>query len=138
MIERHARDSTLGAMTRAAIKHAEEALRTAMLAGNVAALDELIDDELVFVGPAGSVATKEDDLTAYRSGAQTISAHTPRDLTITLHGDDIAITTVVVELEGVVKARRFAGTYRYIRTWRRKHDGAWRILAGAVVAVPDA
>lgn len=125
-------------MTRAAIKHAEDSLRSAMLAGDVEALDRLIDDELVFIGPAGNLATKREDLDHYRTEAQRITSHKPRDLTITLFGDDLAVATVVVALEGQFKDRRFAGSYRYLRTWRRSHDGNWRIIAGAVVAEPDA
>jgi ketosteroid isomerase-like protein len=121
-------------MTRAAIKHAEEALRSAMLAADVEALDRLIDDDLVFIGPTGMLASKRDDLENYRSSAQRITAHRPRELAITLFGDDTAIATVVVALEGELRGHRFAGNYRYVRTWRRSHDGHWRIIAGAVVA----
>lgn len=119
-------------MTRAAIKHAEEALRNAMLEGNVAELDRLIDDELLFLAPDGELATKADDLENYRSGAQTIESHTPRGLTIVLHGEDIAIATVVVDLAGTFRGQRFSGAFRYTRTWRRS-AGAWRIIAGASV-----
>lgn len=124
-------------MTRAAIKHAEEALRNAMLEGDVDALDRLIDDELLFLAPDGALATKADDLENYRSGTQTIESHAPRGLTIVLHGEDIAIATVVVDLAGSFRGQRFSGTFRYTRTWRRSADGAWRIIAGAVVPVID-
>lgn len=125
-------------MTRAAIKHAEEALRSAMLAADVEALDRLLDDELVFIGPTGRVATKREDLDNYRSGAQRITSHEPRELAITLFGDELAVVTVVVALSGEVRDRRFAGRYRYLRTWRRSHDGHWKIISGAVVAEPEA
>lgn len=120
-------------MTRAAIKHAEEALRTAMLAGDVDALDQLLDDDLLFVAPNGDLARKEDDLENYRSKAQSIDSHVPRDLTIALHGEDIAIVSVVVDLAGQFRGQAFAGTFRYTRTWRRAAHGTWRIIGGAVV-----
>lgn len=122
-------------MTRAAIKHAEEALRTAMLAGDVDALDALIDDELLFVAPNGELARKEDDLENYRAKAQSIDSHVPRDLTIALHGEDIAVISVVVDLAGQLRGQRFSGTFRYTRTWRRTREGAWRIIGGGVVAL---
>ncbi|MFO0737220.1 MAG: nuclear transport factor 2 family protein [Labilithrix sp.] len=125
-------------MTRAAIKHAEDALRSAILAADVEALDRLIDDELVFLGPTGTLATKAEDLESYRSAAQRVTAHHPRDLEITLFGEDTAVATLVVALEGEFRGRRIAGDYRYLRTWRRGHDGRWRIIAGAVVGEPDA
>lgn len=121
-------------MTRAAIKHAEEALRAAMLDADVDALDHLIDDALVFVGPTGALATKQEDLENYRSGAQRITSHRPRDLTIVLLGDTVAVVTVVVALEGELRGQRIAGDFRYLRTWLRSNDGGWRIISGAVAA----
>jgi len=121
-------------MTRAAIKHAEEALRTAMLTADVDALDRLIDDDLLFLAPNGDLARKEEDLENYRSKAQTITRHEPRSLTIALFGEDIGVATVVVDLEGTFRGNAFAGAFRYIRTWRRSEAGAWRIIAGAVSA----
>lgn len=122
-------------MTRAAIKHAEDALRTAMLSGDVESLDRLLDDDLLFVAPNGELARKSDDLANYRSGHQSIQKHEPRDLTITLHGEDVAVSSVVVELAGQFRGEAFAATFRYTRTWRRVSSGAWRIIGGAVVGV---
>lgn len=122
-------------MTRAAIKHAEETLRTAMLTGDVESLDRLLDDDLLFVAPNGELARKSDDLDNYRSGHQSIHRHVPRDLVIALHGEDVAVSSVVVELAGELRGEAFAGTVRYTRTWRRASSGAWRIIGGAVVGV---
>ena len=122
-------------MTRAAIKHAEEALRTAMLSGDVESLDRLLDDDLLFVAPNGELARKSDDLDNYRSGNQSIHKHVPRDLVIALHGDDVAVSSVVVELAGQIRGEAFEATVRYTRTWRRGSSGRWRIIGGAVAGV---
>jgi Domain of unknown function (DUF4440) len=42
------------------IRAQEHRLRDAMLAGNVAELDALIDDRLLFVGPDGGVYSKAE------------------------------------------------------------------------------
>jgi ketosteroid isomerase-like protein len=120
-------------MTRAAIKHGEELLRQAMLAGDVEALDQLIHDELLFVGPTGALARKADDLENYRRGRQRMTKIEPRNLVIELFGDDIGVATVLTELEGVFDGSPFSGTFRYIRTWRRE-AGRWQIIGGAVMA----
>jgi ketosteroid isomerase-like protein len=122
-------------MTRAAIKHGEQRLRDAMLASNVDDLDALLDDALVFSTPDGKLVRKDDDLELHRSGAQKLTRLDPRELVVELHGADIGIATALVDLAGTFHGEPFAGTYRYVRTWRRDESGAWRVIAGAVVPV---
>ena len=49
------------------IRELEERLRLAMLASNVSELDDLIDDELLFVGPDGHVYSKAAASTVYQA-----------------------------------------------------------------------
>jgi len=51
---------------RAEIEPYEAALRAAILANDVDALDALLDDDLIFTIPSGQVISKHDDLSAHR------------------------------------------------------------------------
>jgi hypothetical protein len=112
----------------------EERLRAAMLAGDVAELDRLIADDLAFVGPDGTVATKEDDLAGHRSGAIRFEsiAYGERHTRV-LEG--AVFTTVVADLVVWVNGQRFAGPYRYLRAWRTLPSG-WQIVGGQVSPLP--
>ncbi len=125
-------------MTRAAIKHGEEHLRRAMLAGDGVALALLFDDESVFSSPVGALLDKEGELALNQSGRQRLTRLDARDLGVTLFGEQIAVVTVIAELEGTLDGVPFVGTFRYVRTWRREHEREWRIIASSATAIADA
>lgn len=114
----------------AEVDTAEEALRSAMLAADVAALDGLIDDDLLFVGPDGSLLSKAADLDVYRSGEQritTLEIH-ERDLRVR---DALASVAVVARVAGVYRGQAFEGRFRYLRVWHASTSG-WKVVAGSV------
>ncbi len=116
------------------IRQHEEALRIAMLASDVAALDALIADGLVFVGLSGDVFRKADDLALHRSGRQKLSMAEWRSVEIVAH-ERAAVTVVTADLAGTFDGTEFHGRYRYCRFWTKTAKG-WQVLGGSVVALP--
>jgi ketosteroid isomerase-like protein len=111
----------------------ETALRQAQLAGDVAMLDRLVDDELVFTGPDGAVYGKSDDLDAHREGWVRVTRLDPSEERIQRFGS-IVVVSVRMEMAGTFRDLPFAGPYRYTRVWRKHGDG-WRVVAGHVSVV---
>jgi ketosteroid isomerase-like protein len=119
----------------AEIVQMEERLRAAMLASNVAELDALIDDRLLFVVPNGDLYRKADDLAFHQSGETTFSQIELADIQIELYGET-AVVVVLANLAGTFKGDAFAGHSRYTRTWIRSAQG-WRIVSGSVCSVAE-
>jgi ketosteroid isomerase-like protein len=113
----------------------EGQLRAAQLAADVATLDRLIGDDLLFTGPTGELASKGDDLAAHRDGLLRFSAHNPEETRIRRVGDHVAVVALRTRLSGVFAGQPFSGTYRYTRVWARS-NGQWQIVAGHVSEVP--
>lgn len=115
------------------LRAAESALRQAQLAGDAAALERLIDDDLVFTGPDGALYTKRDDLDAHRQGTIRITRMHPSEERVQLFGR-IAVVSVRMEMDVVFRGETSTGPYRYTRVWRERLDG-WCVVAGHVSAV---
>jgi ketosteroid isomerase-like protein len=115
----------------------EAAIRAAQLGADVAALDRLIADELLFTGPDGQLGTKQQDLAAHGSGAVRIRAHEPEELRIRRVGADVAIVALRTRLVVEVGGATVGGVVRYTRVWAREGDG-WRVVGGHVAPVPAA
>jgi uncharacterized protein (TIGR02246 family) len=113
----------------------EAEIRAAQLNADVAALDHLLADDLLFTGPDGQLATKRQDLEAHRSGVVRFRAHEPEELRIRRAGPDVAVTALRARLEVEVAGALTGGTYRYTRVWVRK-NGRWRVIGGHVSEVP--
>lgn len=111
----------------------EDALRRAQLAGDVAALEQLVDDALVFTGPDGLVYGKSDDLDAHRQGWVRITRLAPSEERIQRFGA-IAVVSVRMDMAGSFRGAAFEGAFRYTRVWCARPEG-WRIVAGHVSAV---
>ena len=114
----------------------EARLRAAQLAADVAALDALIAEGLLFTGPDGQLATKAEDLAAHGSGAVRVRAHVPQELRVRRVNRDVAISALRTRLMVEVGGATVAGVYRYTRVWARAAGGAWQVVGGHVSAVP--
>ncbi|VWC97127.1 cytochrome P450 [Burkholderia lata] len=113
---------------RTAIAPSEIALRAAMLANDVDALDALLDDELVFTVPTGQVISKEDDLAAHRAKLLRLDRLDVQETRAREIGDMI-LTTTKATLAGHFDGTAFDGVFAYTRLWRRSSAG-WRVIAG--------
>jgi len=114
------------------IAELERELRKAQLTSDIAALDRLISDDLLFAGPDGRLATKAQDLDAHRSGIVRFRKHEPRQLRVRRVGRNVAIASLETHLEVQVGTDVSSGTYRYTRVWAREKDGGWRVVGGQV------
>ncbi|WP_104022264.1 nuclear transport factor 2 family protein [Gemmatirosa kalamazoonensis] len=114
----------------------ETRLRAAQLDADVAALDLLIAEELLFTGPDGQLGTKAQDLAAHGSGVVRFRAHEPEELRIRRVGADVAVVALRARLAVEVAGALVRGTYRYTRVWAREAGGPWRVVGGHVSEVP--
>ncbi|HBG50112.1 MAG TPA: DUF4440 domain-containing protein [Cyanobacteria bacterium UBA9971] len=112
------------------ILNLEETLRHAMLEGDTAKLDELIDDSLIFIAPNGVVANKQMDLDAHKSGIQKMSDIIFSERKMELN-ENLAIVTVIADIKGIFADVDISGKYRYLRVWQKKNN-SWKIVAGSV------
>ena len=113
----------------------EARLRRAQLDADVATLDRLISDDLLFTGPDGQLGTKAQDLAAHGSGVVRFRAHEPEELRVRRIGSDVAVVALRARLAVEVGGTTVRGTYRYTRIWAREND-AWRVVGGHVSEVP--
>jgi ketosteroid isomerase-like protein len=103
----------------------EDRLVRAQLAGDVAELDALLADDLVYTGLSGELAGKDDDLALHRSGRFRIT----RMVLVERRVVDLGDTAVVISLmdtAALLDTSQLAGQLRYTRVWTRQGEG-WRL-----------
>ncbi|MCU0545737.1 MAG: nuclear transport factor 2 family protein [Oscillatoriaceae cyanobacterium Prado104] len=113
------------------IRECESRLYAAMLASDVAELDALIADDLLFAGPTGELATKAMDLELHRTGATKFHEFVPKELTMRIWNENFVLVSAKIFLRGTYLGNAFAGDYRYMRVWRKGENG-WQIAGGSV------
>lgn len=112
------------------IETLEDNLRQAMLTSDVAVLDELIADDLVWTMPTGQVVNKQFDLDAHRSGVFRFTKIEISDRQIHDYSNCVVVT-LKAELAGAVNKEVFSETYRFTRVWVKRQKG-WQVVAGHV------
>jgi ketosteroid isomerase-like protein len=118
------------AMENTTIATLEEKLRYAMLTSDVAVLDELIADDLVWTMHTGQVVNKQFDLDAHRSGIFRFTKVDISDRQIHPYGDCVVVT-LKAQLAGISSDQAFSETYRFTRVWVQRQN-RWQVVAGHV------
>lgn len=114
----------------------ESRLISAMIESDVAVLDALIDDSLIFIGLDGKCYSKEEDLELHRTRQTKIERIDVEERIVKLY-DSTAIVTVAVAMKGSFQGNAFSGRFRYLRAWHN-HDGEFRVVAGSVFSLSNA
>jgi ketosteroid isomerase-like protein len=117
----------------AEVERAEERLRQAMLTNDLAELDNLLSERLMFVGPGGQLADKASDIEARRTGLVKMSVIIPLEQRIEQFGS-VIVVNAKMEIKGSLDDAEFFGQFRYTRVWHDEGDQL-RIVAGSVIQV---
>jgi ketosteroid isomerase-like protein len=110
----------------------EAELRGAQLNADVAALERVIADDLLFTGPDGQLGSKAEDLHLHASRTVRFRSHDPEELRVRRVGRDVAVSALRARLAVEVGGKLVSGIFRYTRVWARENGGTWRVVGGHV------
>ena len=79
------------------------------------------------ITPLGQVTTKQDTVSARKSGQLRYEAINVSDMVVRLYGDT-AVVTARADVKGHQLGEDFSGPYRYTRVWVR-HNGHWQAVS---------
>ena len=84
-------------------------------------------EDYVAITPLGQVTTKQDTVSARKSGQLRYETINVTDMVIRIYGDT-AVVTARAEVKGHQLGEDFSGPYRYTRVWVRK-TGHWQAVS---------
>lgn len=122
-------------ITSAEILQLEERRRAAMAAGDVASLEELSHDELLYVHGSAAVDSKQSWIDAMRSGRTRYKDMTYDAVEVRILGDAALLTgraTFEVEVNGKPHTLRM----RFLNLWSKTAAG-WKFAAWQATPIPE-
>jgi ketosteroid isomerase-like protein len=84
-------------------------------------------DDYVAITPLGQVTTKQETISARRSGQLRYESMNITDMVVRLYGDT-AVVTARADVKGRQLGEDFSGLYRYTRAWVRR-NGRWQAVS---------
>ena len=84
-------------------------------------------EDYVAITPLGQVTTKQDTVSARKSGQLRYETIDVSDMVVRVYGDT-AVVTARADVKGHQLGEDFSGPYRYTRVWVR-HTGHWQAVS---------
>ena len=84
-------------------------------------------EDYVAITPLGTVTTKQDTVSARKSGQLRYDSINVSDMVVRLYGDT-AVVTARADVKGHQLGEDFSGPYRYTRVWVRR-SGHWQAVS---------
>ncbi|TVZ41568.1 uncharacterized protein DUF4440 [Alteromonadaceae bacterium 2753L.S.0a.02] len=112
------------------ILDSEERLRVAMLGSDIAVLNELISDDLLFTSHLGALVSKKEDIDIHQSGNLKFASIDLSNTIVKLY-ENFAVVSVQAEIKATFLGQASNGRFMFTRIWS-KQSGALKIVAGHV------
>ncbi len=84
-------------------------------------------EDYVAISPLGQITTKQDTLSARKSGQLRYDTIDVSDMVVRVYGDT-AVVTARADVKGHQLGEDFSGPYRYTRVWVRR-TGHWQAVS---------
>lgn len=107
----------------------ENQLLKGIKTSDVALLNTILPDDLLFTAPTGQVITKEMDLASHRAGEMEVEQLISTVENINIIGDN-AVVVIVYETKGKMLGNSIQGKFRYIRIWKM-FSGQLKVIGGS-------
>jgi ketosteroid isomerase-like protein len=117
------------------VRDALEKYRTALTQHDAAALKQIWADNYTFINGAGEILTKDQRLANLASGATVLDTITMgNDMKVRVYGNDAAVSTSRVTLEGKYSGKAVSGDYQSMTVWVKRPSG-WQLVANQVTPI---
>jgi ketosteroid isomerase-like protein len=113
-----------------AIQVLEDEMNTAFNRYDAATLSRLWGDDLSFISPNGTIATKAERLAGLKSVPANIPVSTNESVSVKVYGD-IAVAIVVSRWTGTTDGKTTSTLFRATHVWARR-SGDWKLVAAHV------
>ncbi|HEX3375294.1 MAG TPA: nuclear transport factor 2 family protein [Candidatus Acidoferrales bacterium] len=126
MAWRTARSATPPDAGREEVMKLEEERNQALQTGDIATLERIYSDDLVYTNASGALLTKAQHLAELKSRGLNFRSFKHEDVQVTMHGDAGFVTGIsrsVVEYRGSVST----GSRRFLNIFVKK-DGRWQLV----------
>lgn len=114
---------------------ADKAWAAAVMKGDTAALEKLLDEDLVYTHSTGIVDTKKVYIDNLKSGAQQYHSVAHVDPKVQVFGNT-AVLTSGLKMDTTSKGTRAQASFRVIHVWTRK-GGSWKMVAHQTTRLPQ-
>lgn len=121
----------MAGITTEQLHESEKRLFEAMKISDVATLDTLLHDDLLFMLPNGESVSKHADLDAHRAGSMVIEEAQLALLESRII-EDSAVSTVYMKAKGKMLGQPLEGEFRYIRIWK-DFGGSLKVIGGSCI-----
>jgi uncharacterized protein (TIGR02246 family) len=120
------------------VLHAEQARTAALIAGDFAALDKLMADDVTYVHASGQHDTKQTYLTALRSGVLSYQSWDAHEIHVRMLGSDVAVLNGIYTVHAMdhrVGNDEIIIDIHFLTVYARR-DGRWQQVAWQSTRVP--
>ncbi len=112
----------------------ENRFNDALVQADIAVIEEIETDGLIFTDATGTVTSKADEIRSLKSGEVKFASIEMTDTRVQDFGNTAVVTGKLVE-KAQYKDTDISGNYRFTDVWE-KRDGKWQHVAGQETLVP--